>query len=103
MTSMGATDATQCRPFPLTLSNQAYRWFKSWAPNSIDSFHQLVSLFLNHFVNMVPRPASKQIFANIRQGPMESNRDYIKWVDKLILEGEHTGDEVKVMGAVRGA
>lgn len=102
MTSMDAIDMTYCRFFLLTLGDQAYMWFKSLAPNSIEFFHQLASLFLNHFSTMVPRPAAKQIFMNIEQDSVDSDRDYIERVNKVLMEDEPIGDEVKIMGAVRG-
>lgn len=51
---------------------------------------------------MAPRPATKQILTNVRQGPEESDRDYINRVYKFILEGEPFGDEANVMGIVGG-
>lgn len=53
---------------------------------SVESFHQLGQLFLNHFATMAPRLATKQYLVNVRQGN----------------KGETLGDEVKVLGAVGG-
>lgn len=97
---MRATDATKCRPFVLTLSDQAHMWFMSLAPYSIDSFEQLAKLFLGHFATIAPRPATKQCLVNTKQCNDKSNQAYIERIDNLILEGEPLGDKAKVIGAV---
>lgn len=59
MISLGPTDATQCHLFPITLGDQAYKWFKSLVPISLESFHQLGQLFLSYFVTLALRPTIK--------------------------------------------
>lgn len=64
MTFAGAIDATKCRLFLLTLSDQVHMWYTFLAPNSADTFEQLTRLFLRHFSAMVPNPATKQQLMN---------------------------------------
>lgn len=59
MISIGAIDAMQYWLFPLTLGDQAYRWFNSLALTSVESFHQMAQLFLNHFTTMTLGLATK--------------------------------------------
>lgn len=76
--SLGATDTTMCRLFPLTLSDQAHRWFTSLTPNSIKSFEQLVRLFLSHFATMAPRLATEQHLSNVWKANDETDRAYLE-------------------------
>lgn len=46
MTLQGFPRKIACRAFPLTLKGAARGWFKSLAPGSIDTFKELVCLFL---------------------------------------------------------
>lgn len=57
---------------------------------------------MNHFAAMAPRPDTKQCLTNVEQVSNESNRAYLKRIDKLILEGEPLGDEAKLLGSVVG-
>ncbi|MED6135236.1 hypothetical protein PIB30_044451 [Stylosanthes scabra] len=44
----GASDATRCKAFPLTLTKAAQIWFDSLPPRSITSFEELAKKFLNN-------------------------------------------------------
>lgn len=67
MNSVGVTDVTQCRVFPLTLGDEAYRWYNTLPPSSVDSFHQMVQLFFDHFTTITPKLGTKQRLTNIWQ------------------------------------
>lgn len=61
-----------CWLLPLSLGDQAHKWFTSLASYSIESFEKLVKLFLGHFTTMATHPITKCL-ANIRQGNKEIN------------------------------
>lgn len=73
MTSVEATDATKCRLFLLTLSDQAHMWFTSLSRNSVNTFEKLATLFLGNFAAIAPRPVTKQRPMNTQQGEKESD------------------------------
>lgn len=87
MVAMGASDATQCRAFPMSLGDWAHRWFSSLPAGSVRSFTQLGQNFLSYFSALASRPAPKQRVVNFSQLPDESDRTYVERFDKLLIEG----------------
>jgi hypothetical protein len=45
----GTLDEVACQAFPLTLSGNAWDWFKKLAPNFVDKFKELCKIFLMKF------------------------------------------------------
>ncbi|KAL6538611.1 hypothetical protein OROGR_012599 [Orobanche gracilis] len=94
MTGCGASDATRCRMFPLTLGNLAHRWYVSLPSRSIDSFDVLATTFTSYFAAKVVRLEDPHCLMKIRQGKKETDEAYIDRMYEAVLTGEPTSDEL---------
>ena len=81
---------------PTTLKGVAREWFTKLPTSSIDSFEQLDSSFLNHFVGgqRLSRPADHLL--TIRQGEKETLRSYVKHFTRENLEVDTADDKVQL-------
>ena len=80
-------DEILCHSFLTTLKRAAREWFTKLPTSSIDSFEQLSSAFLCHFIGgpYPKRPADHLL--TIRQGEKETLRSYVKRFTQETLEG----------------
>ncbi|XP_075654243.1 uncharacterized protein LOC142624530 [Castanea sativa] len=85
-----------CRSFPTTLKGAAREWFMRLPTLSIDSFEQLSSAFLRHFVGgqRPKRPADHLL--TIKQEERETLQSYIKRFTRETLEVDDADDKVQL-------
>ncbi|XP_075640626.1 uncharacterized protein LOC142612413 [Castanea sativa] len=85
-----------CRSFPTTLKGAGREWFTRLPTSSIDSFEQLSSAFLRHFVGgqRPKRPADHLL--TIKQGEKETLRSYVKRFTRETLEVDDADDKVQL-------
>ncbi|XP_075644249.1 uncharacterized protein LOC142615385 [Castanea sativa] len=85
-----------CRSFPTTLKGAGREWFTRLPTSSIDSFEQLSSTFLRHFVGgqRPKRPADHLL--TIKQGEKETLRSYVKNFTRETLEVDDADDKVQL-------
>ncbi|XP_075645593.1 uncharacterized protein LOC142616683 [Castanea sativa] len=85
-----------CRSFPTTLRGAAREWFTKLPTSSINSFEQLGSTFLRHFVSgqRLKRPADHLL--TIMQGEKETLRSYVKCFTRETLEVDEADDKVQL-------
>jgi hypothetical protein len=73
----GTYNSLKVRLFSLSLTDTAFAWFSSLAPNSIDSWDQLEQKFHDHFFS-----GSYQLkltdLTSVRQNKQESVSNYLK-------------------------
>ena len=85
-----------CRSFPTTLKRAAKEWFTKLPTLSIDSFKQLGSAFLCHFVG---RQRSKRLanhLLTIKQGEKETLWSYVKRFTRETLEVDEVDNKVQL-------
>ncbi|XP_075662991.1 uncharacterized protein LOC142632486 [Castanea sativa] len=85
-----------CRSFPTTLKGAAREWFTKLPTSSIDSFKQLGSTFLRHFIGgQRPRRPANHLLT-IKQGEKETLRLYVKRFTRETLEVGEADDKVQL-------
>ncbi|XP_075663365.1 uncharacterized protein LOC142632939 [Castanea sativa] len=89
-------DEIMCRSFPTTLKGAGREWLTRLPTSSIDSFEQLSSAFLRHFVGgqRPKRPADHLL--TIKQGEKETLRSYVKRFTRETLEVDDADDKVQL-------
>ncbi|XP_075663426.1 uncharacterized protein LOC142633022 [Castanea sativa] len=89
-------DEILCRSFATTLKGAAREWFTKLPTSSIDSFEQLSSAFLRHFVRgqHPKRPADHLL--TIRQGEKETLRSYVRRFTRETLEVDDANYKVQL-------
>ncbi|XP_075635274.1 uncharacterized protein LOC142607610 [Castanea sativa] len=85
-----------CRSFPTTLKGAGREWFTRLPTSSIDSFEQLSSAFLCHFVRgqRPKRPTDHML--TIKQGEKETLRSYVKRFTRETLKVDDADDKVQM-------
>ena len=71
-------DEILCRSFPTTLKGAAREWFTKLPKSSVNSFKQLNSAFLRHFIRRQRSKRPADHLLTIRQGEKETLRPYVK-------------------------
>ncbi|XP_075654777.1 uncharacterized protein LOC142624941 [Castanea sativa] len=89
-------DEILCRSFPTTLKGAAREWFTKLPTSSIDSFEQLSSAFLRHFVGGQRPKRQVDHLLTIRQGEKETLRSYVKRFTRETLEVDDADDKVQL-------
>ena len=85
-----------CRSFPTTLKRAAKEWFTKLPTLSIDSFKQLGSAFLCHFVGRQrPKRLANHLFT-IKQGEKETLWSYVKHFTRETLEVDEVDNKVQL-------
>ena len=85
-----------CRSFPTTLKRAAKEWFTKLPTLSIDSFKQLGSAFLCHFVGRQrPKRLANHLFT-IKQGEKETLWSYVKRFTRETLEVDEVDNKVQL-------
>ena len=72
------SEDAKCHVFPITLTGAADEWFKKHRPGSIHSWHQLSSSFRRQFIAARKISFEVNALANIKQGPFETLKAYLK-------------------------
>ena len=85
-----------CRSFPTTLKRDVGEWFTKLPTSSIDSFEQLSSSFLHHFVGGQHPKRLADHLLTIRQGEKETLRSYVKRFTRDTLEVDDADDKVQL-------
>ena len=85
-----------CRSFPTTLKRAAKEWFTKLPTLSIDSFKQLGSAFLCHFVGRQRPKRLANHLLTIKQGEKETLWSYVKRFTQETLEVDETDDKVQL-------
>nr|XP_023885128.1 uncharacterized protein LOC111997284 [Quercus suber] len=89
-------DEILCHSFPTTLKGAAKEWFTKLPTSSIDSFEQLSSSFLCHFIGgQHPRRPANNLLT-IKQGENETLRSYAKYFTRETLEVDEVDDKVQL-------
>nr|XP_023917006.1 uncharacterized protein LOC112028543 [Quercus suber] len=90
------SDEILCRSFPTTLKEAAREWYTNLSTSSIDSFEQLSSSFLCHFVRgQHPRRPANHLLT-IKQGEKETLRSYVKHFTRETLEVNEADDKAQL-------
>ena len=85
-----------CRSFPTTLKRAAKEWFTKLPTLSIDSFKQLGSAFLCHFVGRQRPKRLANHLLTIKQGEKETLWSYVKRFTRETLEVDEVNDKVQL-------
>ena len=89
-------DEILCRSFPTTLKGAAREWFTKLPALSIDSFEQLGSAFLCHFVGGQCSKRLVDHLLTIKQREKETLRSYVKRFTRETLEVDEANDKVQL-------
>ncbi|XP_010682160.1 uncharacterized protein LOC104897050 [Beta vulgaris subsp. vulgaris] len=71
------TDSVWCKVFPSTLTGLGQTWFKSIPPATVFDFRQLTLMFVTPFVSNKRREKTTDELMSVKQGEVESLRDYV--------------------------
>ena len=85
-----------CRSFPTTLKRAAKEWFTKLPTLSIDSFKQLGSAFLCHFVGRQRPKRLANHLLTIKQGEKETLWSYVKCFTRETLEVDEVDNKVQL-------
>ena len=85
-----------CRSFPTTLKRAAKEWFTKLPTLSIDSFKQLGSAFLCHFVGRQRPKRLANHLLTIKQGEKETLWLYVKRFTRETLEVDEVDNKVQL-------
>ncbi|XP_073045930.1 uncharacterized protein [Primulina eburnea] len=96
------TDRIKCKVFLTTLVDSAQRWFDGLAPLSIKSFDDFQKIFLHHFSSSKKYKKTAFSLFEVRQGPEESLRMYIKRFNKVALDVPTCAVETKTTAFTQG-
>ncbi|XP_073016710.1 uncharacterized protein [Primulina eburnea] len=96
------TDRIKCKVFLTTLVDSAQRWFDRLAPLSIKSFEDFQKAFLHHFSSSKKYKKTAFSLFEVRQGPEESLRMYIKRFNKVALDVPTCAAETKTTAFTQG-
>ena len=83
MTLWSDNEAFLCKLFPASLKGQALTWFYSLKKNSIKSWNDLKTCFVNQYIHMVDKEEGLESLMTIKQEPKESLKDYVARFKKL--------------------
>nr|XP_023889935.1 uncharacterized protein LOC112001991 [Quercus suber] len=89
-------DEIPCHSFPTTLKGAAREWFTKLPTSSIDTFEQLSSTFLRHFIGGQRPKRTADHLLTIRQGEKETLRSYVKRFTRETLEVDEADDMVQL-------
>ncbi|XP_057761778.1 uncharacterized protein LOC130981994 [Arachis stenosperma] len=95
-----ASDATQCRAFPTTLTKTELKWFDSLPPRSVTSFNDLAKNFLARFSIQKDMAKHAPSLLGIKQGDRESIHSYKERFDKACLDIQNRPMEVTIIGLI---
>ncbi|XP_019430077.1 PREDICTED: uncharacterized protein LOC109337537 [Lupinus angustifolius] len=98
----GASNPIMCRAFPLTLTKAALQWFTRLAPNNINTWETLASIFNTRFTASKEQPRSSYTLSGIRQGSNESIRAYLDRFNTEAMKVRTLSPEVAVHVLVMG-
>ncbi|KAI3453674.1 hypothetical protein Pfo_010337 [Paulownia fortunei] len=87
-------DGVKCRVFLTTLSKSAQQWFSQLPPNSINSFEEFSSTFLQQFASSQKYQKTSLTLFSIKQKDNEALRSYIKRFTATALEVPSATQEV---------
>ncbi|XP_075675082.1 uncharacterized protein LOC142644330 [Castanea sativa] len=90
-------DEIMCHSFPTTLKGAAREWFTKLPTSSIDSFEQLSSAFLRHFVGGQRPKRPVDHLLTIKQREKETLRSYMKRFTRETLEVDDVDDKTQLM------
>ncbi|PNX67828.1 hypothetical protein L195_g055837, partial [Trifolium pratense] len=76
----------KCKLFPTTLRKGAMAWYKSLAPESVDSWSDLCARFRAHFTSSRRHPKMEATLEAIVQGEFEPLRSYLEHFNKASVE-----------------
>ena len=89
-------DEILCHSFPTTLKGAAWEWFNKLPASSIDTFEQLSSSFVRHFVGGQRPKRTANHLLTIKQGEKETLRSYVTRFTRGMLEVDETDDKVQL-------
>ena len=89
-------DEILCWSFPTSLKGAVREWFTKLPTSSLDSFEQLGSAFLCHFVGRQrPKRPADHLFT-IKKGEKETLKSYVKCFARETLEVDEANDKVQL-------
>ena len=95
-------DAIACKAFPLTLRGVAKDWFTELPPKSVGTFKELRRLFLAQFLATWKRKKSVTCLLTLRQGNVETLKDFMLCFNKEKLEVDSPDDKTMLNALMLG-
>ncbi|XP_062080899.1 uncharacterized protein LOC133785697 [Humulus lupulus] len=96
------SEDAKCHVFPLTLMRSADKWFKKHRSGSIHSWHQLSSSFRRQCIAAWKVSFEVNALANIKQGPLETLKAYIKHFKEEEARTKRVDDGQQLMALQAG-
>ena len=90
----GTPDEISCRAFPLTLTEVVKDWFIGLPPKSVSNFQELGHLFLTQFLVTRKRKKNVTYLLTMRQGKVESLKDFMLHFNKEKLEVDNPDEKI---------
>ncbi|XP_062118565.1 uncharacterized protein LOC133832207 [Humulus lupulus] len=91
------SEDAKCHIFPLTLTGSTDEWFKKHKLGSIHSLHQLPSSFKGQFIASRKVNFKVNDLANLKQGPLETLKAYIKCFKEEAAKTKRVNDGQQLM------
>ncbi|CAA7038317.1 unnamed protein product [Microthlaspi erraticum] len=90
-------EAASCKPFAENLAGPAKNWFATLDENSIDTFDQLLSVFINQYSIFIEPEVSEADLWTLSQAPNESLRSYVNRFKAIITKIENPNEAVALL------
>ena len=95
-------DNPKCHVFLITLTGPADEWFKKLRLGSIQSWHQISPAFRRQFIGVRKVSFEVNALANIKQGPFETLKAYIKHFKEEAARTKRVDDDQQLMALQAG-
>jgi hypothetical protein len=89
----GTLDEVACLAFPLTLSKNAWDWYRRLPPISIRNIDEFRKAFLTQFMARIVRRKPARTLMSIQQGHNESLKDFLQRFNQERLTTENPTEE----------
>ncbi|XP_073270718.1 uncharacterized protein [Primulina huaijiensis] len=96
------SDGVKCRVFLTTLVGPAQRWFNLLPPDSITSFREFSTVFMNQYATSKRYLKTSLGLFNVKQSDADSLRDFIKRFNDAALEVPAAATETLVNAFTQG-
>ncbi|CAA7058096.1 unnamed protein product [Microthlaspi erraticum] len=90
-------EAASCQLFAENLAGPAKNWFATLDENSIDTFDQLLSVFINQYSIFIEPEVSEADLWTLSQAPNESLRSYVNRFKAIIAKIENPNEAVALL------
>ncbi|XP_075658841.1 uncharacterized protein LOC142628679 [Castanea sativa] len=92
----GVPNEIMCWAFPITLKGPVRIWYSRLTPNSINTFKELGTQFVSHFIGGHQYKKSTACLMSIKQREDETLRSYISRFNKEALSIDEANDKILV-------